>query len=409
MSEHGEFITQSQQVRNAGVLHSWFPRWTWNTAANFQHIRREFLEEKHLDYALFRHRKKYKGPAMIVGAGPSFDQAAPLLTKWKAPIFVPESMAHTCAYYGRDPEFIGLYDAHPAAWDNFFEGYDFSKSTLLTHPAVSEKAIKLFPGPRIYYTMMHIPEPDYSVFHPNMEIKEMYEIVKQQQFSSDFFEAVVPILYPYIATTILNAGCVVNNLIQCAHFMGYDPLVLCGVDFGYADGYERCTGWHMTDGKWIEKPKTKIENIGREMKVSENGIATSEEQIEYKIAMMAVYKTDKPNLIDCSNGIVTELPKYPVKEVIKKRARGYKKVYDGEKETIALEFLEKMDNLSKEHRANSKKGLELVETENKNDVPVEVVQLDESILPARTGVEVPMSPELIAEAENDASVAGGVK
>ena len=387
MSDHGEFITQSQQVRNAGVLSSWFPRWAWNTAANFQHIRREFLEEEHLDYALFRHHKKHKGPAMIVGAGPSFDKAAPLLKKWKGAIFAPESMAHTCAYYGRVPEFIGLYDAHPAVWDNHFEGYDFSESTLLTHPAVAEKAIELFPGPRIYYTMLHIPQPDYSVFHPNMQLKEMYTIVKRQQFGSDFFEDINPILFPYIGASILNSGCVVNNMIQCAHYMGYDPLVLSGVDFGYAGGWDRCTGWHMTDGEWVKKPNSRTEDNGRAIRVAENGVQTSEEQIEYKIAMMAVYGVDKPNLIDCSDGIVTELPKYPVEEVIKKRARGYKKLTDREKETISKTFLDKMDGLSAEHLEKERKGLALVQTEDKTET--EVINGG----PAETTLEVIKEPE----------------
>ena len=348
--DHGEFITQTQQSRNLGVLHSWFPRWAWNASANFAHIRREFLEEKHTEYALCNHGKKHKGPALIVGAGPSFNRAGPLLKDWNGVIFAPESMAHTIEHYGVHADYIGLYDAHPAAWKLFFEGLDFSKSTLLTHPSVSEEAIEKFPGPRIYYTMMHIPQPDYDVFHPNMSLQEMYTVVKEQQFGTDFFEVIIPTLYPYIATSILNAGCVVNNMIQVAHFMGYSPLVLSGVDFGYPGGMDRCEGWHFKDGEWTVKKTTKLVDIGRELKTSENGILTSEEQIEYKIAMMAVLSIDKPPIIDCSDGIVTELPKANIEDVIKKKARGFRVLDPNAVGRVATDFLMKQDELSKRHR-----------------------------------------------------------
>ena len=46
----------------------------------------------------------------------------------------------------------------------------------------------------------------------------------------------------------------------------------------------------------------------------------TEEQIEYKSALMAVYKWDRPQLFDCSDGIITELPKIDFEEVVKTKA-----------------------------------------------------------------------------------------
>ena len=55
----GEYITQTQEQRNYGVLRAWFPRWVWNTACNFEMIRDEFLRQKK-DQALAKYQNKFK-------------------------------------------------------------------------------------------------------------------------------------------------------------------------------------------------------------------------------------------------------------------------------------------------------------------------------------------------------------
>ena len=183
-------------------------------------------------------------------------------------------------------------------------------------------------------------------------------------FGVQWFEEIQPLAYgdfmrmpwqapPCIKICPGNSGCTSNNAIQLAHFLGYDPLFLIGVDFGYPEGKERCIRWVLVDGEW--------ENIGadsysdRSLHKADNGVLTTEEQIEYKSAMMAVYKWDKPQLFDCSEGIITELPKLNFEEVVKKNGRGFEEHYrTGEEiERISNEYADsrkKLQDKGIEHR-----------------------------------------------------------
>jgi len=229
---------------------------------------------------------------------------------------------------------------------------------MVTHPATDPTAIANWKQKKIYYCMMHVSNVDYSLLEPNMTLNEVVKVIKDQTFGSDFFEEINPILFPFIETLILNAGCTVNNAVQVAHFMGYDPLFLIGVDFGFPDDKQRCMRydykpaiqrkfwetvghlakvgeciyaadfWKRMQGKeWNQFDPPPFENIGRVLHTSDNGILTTEEQITYKWALFSVYKIDKPQLFDCSDGIITELPKLDFEEVVKNGGKGYEKRY----------------------------------------------------------------------------------
>lgn len=356
----GEYITQTQQERNEGVLRAWFPRWVWNTAANFHQIRKEFLEDgKRWALRDYQAKKKeQRGPAVILGAGPSFNEAAPLLKKWKGAVFSPESMASTCLYHGRTPDYIGVFDAGEM-YERFLEGYDWGKAILVTHPSVEEKLITDWKGEKIYYTMHHILSVDYDMLaskNGKMTMREMVDMIRGQTFGADFFDSILPIMYPYVATTILNAGCIANNLIQIANFMGYGPLFLVGVDFGYPNNEHRAEAWQIDrkTGDWFASPTVDIrEAIGRAIHISDNGVPTTEEQIEYKIALMSVYRIDKPQLYDCSNGIITELPKVDFKEAVEKHGRGFEKRDFQQIERVCIDYLSRRSEAGDERNVDS--------------------------------------------------------
>jgi len=360
MYRQGEKATQSQDVRNSGVLRSWFNRWVWASYANYDHIEKEMVRDKK-NYSLIKHHKKHTGePAIIIGAGISLEKLIPLLKDWKGVIFAPESMASTLKYYGHQPEYVCLFDGNLTAWDLFFAGYNWKGSTLVTHPSVDPKVIEKWKWNKIYYIMMHfaklhsIPETD------TKSVAEVEKEVKEQLLGFDFFENILPAVYKEIGASILNAGCVVNNAIEVANFMGYGPLFLCGVDFGFKDWIDRypqmkkvsliknkkrwwgsiqwvVNRWkkddlrivsHEEDGETVGIP------IGREIIMSDNGIPTTDEQSEYKLALMSVYKLDRPQLFDCSDGIITELPKADIKEVVEKNGKGFEDRFRTDEEIV---------------------------------------------------------------------------
>jgi len=383
MYRQGEKSKQSQDTRNSGVLKSWFNRWVWASYANFDKIEKEMVRnkaaykrkemvdkeieviktlnlpaaefKKAIDDAsmkrygpkslLYHHNTHAGEPALIVGAGISLEKLIPLLKDWKGVIFTSESMASTLKYYGHQPEYICVFDGGQTVWDKFFYGQNFKGSTLITHPSIDPKVIELWKGPKIYYLMMHFAKLFNKEKWEGKPLPEMENIIKGQLLGHDFFENIIPIIYSMIGASILNAGCVVNNAIEVANFMGFGPLFLCGVDFGFKNWVNRYPLVKRVKGQLI-KDETKIVeheedgetvgdiNINREIIMSDNGIPTTDEQSEYKLALMSVYKLDRPQLFDCSDGIITELPKLDIKEVVEKNGKGFEGKYRTDKEIV---------------------------------------------------------------------------
>jgi len=373
-SSRGEFLTQTQDDRNQGILAAWLPRWVWSTAANFDGIRKEFEAGK--KYGLTDHKDKHKGPAVIVGAGPSLTKQLPILKDCKIPFFVPESMAYVMSYNERKPEYIGAYDGGRALV--FLENETWKESTLLTHPAAVAPLLKWWKWKKLYYLMMHIPRVNISKIQPNWTMNELIGYVQNQSVGQEFFSMINPLLFPYITARILNAGCVVNNMIQIAHFMGYDPLFLIGCDFGYPGDVGRT--YHYTvprrfpleprwmwKKRWTEFHPGKVSEICRPLHISDNGIKTTEEQVEYKIALMSVYKLDRPQLIDCSEGTITELPKADFREVVKNDGRGFDKIYrtDSEIQRCADDYFSRIEKNADVRNVDRKS--ETVRTTDKSD------------------------------------------
>ncbi len=377
----GEYITQTQEQRNYGVLRAWFPRWVWNTACNFEMIRDEFLRQKK-DLALAKYQNKFKGtPAVIIGSGSSLDSTAPLLKDFQGAVFSSFSNAKICARHGHKPDYICAFDGN-VIHEQTLEAVNWKNTTLVTHPAVDPWLFEFWKWDKAYYCMMHIAAVDYSLLKPNMTLDQVVAIIKDQTFGKDFFEDINPIIFPWIRTAILNAGCVVNNAIQVAHFMGYDPLFLCGVDFGYPKKRHRAIGYQpvrwadpvralaeialkaghadwfewLQDKAWRKVIPGGLESIGRKLHKAENGVLTTEEQIEYKHAMMHVYMIDCPQLMDCSEGIITELPKVEFGKVVKD-GEGYWKKYirtDEEIKSIGQSVIDRQNKLSDERNADQK-------------------------------------------------------
>ena len=367
----GEALTQTRDERNAGILQRWMPRWVINTFLNHPRIYDEFQRRDMSVDSLPRARRGE--PAVIIGSGPSLDKTAPLLRNWHGKVFSTLSNAIVAARWGHKPDYICNFDAGA----NFFEirNYDWTGSMLVTHPAVDPKVLDAWDGRgwkwnKRYYLMMHLGQ--------------------------QWFDTVGPIVFggtPYypgeapvdIRIAFANAGCTVNNEIQLANWLGYSPLFLIGVDFGFPGNQMRCTGWRWHDHnrewmealeplritrekrwqeyrkaswrmpgeklhrlatakkveqEWREKPAhpqtaghwEKIEppamsDLRRPLHRANNGVLTTEVQIEYKIAMLTVYGLDKPQLIDCSDGIVTELPKADFEEVVRRNGRGFEKLF----------------------------------------------------------------------------------
>jgi len=336
----GEYLEQTQDTRNDGVLKAWLPYWVTNAFQNYRTIMDE-AAQRNVCVSMLQGKGKGK-PAVIIGSGPSLDLTAPLLGDWKGAVFSCGSNALIPTRWGHQPEYICVFDAGDSLYPKML-GMNWKGSTLLTHPSASPLIVKNWKWDKYYYLMMH-----YGI--------QWFEEVQPLAFG-DFarFENEAP---PRIKIMVGNAGCTVNNAIQLASFMGFNPLFLLGVDCGYPEGKERATRWEFIDGEWKDLGPDVYTD--RKLHISDNGILTTEEQIEYKGAMLDVWRIDSRarvnnkiyqikikcglkeeeiksglsnaeadeelskidlrescvQLIDCSKGIITELPKIEFKEVI---------------------------------------------------------------------------------------------
>lgn len=311
----GEYIEQTQETRNKGILKSWLPIWVINAFQNYETILEESASQ---DMSVSTIPKVKDKPAVIIGSGPSLDKTAPLLGDWEGAVFACGSNALIPTRWGHQPEYICVFDAGDSLYPKLF-GYNWEGSTLLCHPSISPKILQNWIWDKYYYL--------------------------QLDWAHQWFTEILPLAYsdymrfpnekpPNLKITVGNSGCTANNAIQLAKYLGYNPLFLIGLDFGYPDKKERCTRWFWEMAKWKKYDPEKYTD--REMHISDNGILTTEEQIEYKAALMAVYKYDRPQLFDCSEGIITELPKLNFKEVVEKNGRGFEKYYRGKKEIVRI-------------------------------------------------------------------------
>jgi hypothetical protein len=311
----GEYLEQTQEERNKGILKGWLPYWVRNAFENFGTI---VEESKSMNMCVSTIRAKDRGPAVILGSGPSLDEVAPLLGDWKGAIFCSGSNAMIPTRWGHQPEYICIFDGGDTMYPKLI-GYDWSGSMLLCNPSISPLILKNWKWDKRYYLMRH-------------QGVQWFDEILPLAFG-DFmrFTWQAP---PCIMIGVGNAGCTANNEIQLANYLGYGPLFLLGVDFGYPGEKERCTRWVKENGEWHDIGPEVYSD--RKLHKSDNGILTTEEQIEYKSALFAVYKWDKPQLFDCSNGIITELPKLNFKEVVEKNGKGFEGIYRSDEEIVRV-------------------------------------------------------------------------
>ncbi|MBE3088030.1 MAG: DUF115 domain-containing protein [Chloroflexi bacterium] len=339
----GEKLLQTEDVRNIGVLRSWFPKWVKNTVLNYPQVDREFAKRDlslltlaRIDYEKEKIERGWRGPAIICGSGVTLNDAAPLLKNWKGGLFATASQAKILKRWGRQPDYIGMFDCGDAVYGQI-RGTGWRGTILLANPSISPLVMKWWRWEKRYYVMMH--------------------------YGHDWFEDTLPVLFPYIRCSIMNAGSTGNNLVQAAHFMGYKPLFLVGMDLGFTptayrcDGFERPWSARRRVREWAKvgvHVETRFEGSlfdpwvrlsappppanrklfavpGRE------GFLTTEEQIEYKLALFSVQSIDKSQLINCSPmSLVDELPYVPLKEVIENGGKGYEHLYRGGDEIVRI-------------------------------------------------------------------------
>ena len=310
------------EKRFDGILNYWLPRWIKHSMENYQTIKGLIDAKVASDLLIMKdaYTGKHKAPALILGSGASLDSVLDFFgtngNMFPGIVFASASNAVNAIMKGVHPHFVGAYDGHENAVQEqlyMIRKILHSDTTLITHPFVSPKVFKEWGGNKRKMLL-------YSMGQPNVE----------------FFDKYFKYMYPFIHVRLLNFGCTVNNLIEIATFMGCSPIFLAGVDFGFSGDRYSCTRYEIEHKKvgiqkkgkrkhtvekveelphrYLTQDEKDFKKVGnKSMQMSVNGIWTTDEMVDYKVSLMALYRLDKAQLImlrgdSTYQSIITELP-----------------------------------------------------------------------------------------------------
>ena len=271
----------------------WYPIWINNAMENYPLIKGEFNKK---DRCLTSHPHPMGRPVLIIGRGPSAEKVGPLLKKWQHPIFATFSNATFPIAHGVEPTYICGFDSFLTM--ERLRNHRWIKSTLLTHPNVDPKMLKGWKYEKLYYR---------RVF-PGME----------------FFELAFPLMFPMIRIGIQFTGSVVNNAISIANFLGFSPIFLIGCDLSWTDHKATsCSNYQIAaDGSLFISDSQPF--TGNESQIFNiEGHYTDEKMLSFKEGLYHIWASDNASLIDCSDGILKELPQANIEDVIKNQGRGF--------------------------------------------------------------------------------------
>lgn len=344
------------------IRDAWTPLWVRNSCRSYQEVEKDF-KERNCDIQILPKAKKGES-AIILGSGPSLDKALPFLKHWKGAIFCSTSQLAILEYHDIHPSYLFLIDADPAMIYLMEKSKFRDTVPLITHVQIPREALECWKN--VYYYRMYDPSDDYTAKYLAMQ----YGLVNVEKGWR-------------ISSYVMNTGNVVNNMIAIGQVLGYSPLFLCGYDLGYPNGQYRFTNYEKINKDSIErlkkeiivagmninnthkqqpnmKPKEftevlghyldrykllsetlgkyedvfkdeevwlKIEDPGippnRPTLMSGNGITTDQLCIFYKYSTILMWGVGAAPIIDCSEGILREIPHVDIRDVIAEQGKGF--------------------------------------------------------------------------------------
>jgi len=241
---------------------------------------------------------KEKKPALIIGSGPSLDDAMPYIKDWKGGTFCSSSQASTLIHFGCDPTYLVAYDINTTPeefkWVDTWKGRD---TVLITHPGMFPATIDNWHGRRMYF--------------------------KSMDTSNFFFTNVLPVAYgDVIPSHMFLFSCSVSAQMSLAHALGYGPLFFVGCDF-LADRFHK---WRYDHEKkeWVCDYSGYQNATTHKAVTSKLGKVSDPLQIFYKRSTLCVWRIDHSQCIQTSQkGIIEEMPYVPIEEVMKNQGLGF--------------------------------------------------------------------------------------
>lgn len=279
-------------------------------------------------------RKVDPGTAVIIiGSGPSLDDAIPLLGDWKGGVICTTSHARTLLYHGIEPSHIFALD--PFCTYEEIAGVDWSKTRtkLIAHPGVWPSLLAEWPNDILLYRQFNgQPDSYYSTWQNRAYTRRE---------CSD--ETIRTAMFKYVIRTELTLfACSPPAQLFAAQRLGYGNAFLCGVDFGYHSGKERFTEWKpKASGDWEaivqpSEPAIERDRAAGNLVKANNGAFTSKAHLFYKKNMISALRLTEQNVWTTDKyGTLQEVPYVKLSEVVRKQGKGFR---PARRDRLAHEF-----------------------------------------------------------------------
>ena len=231
------------------------------------------------------------GPALIVGSGPTLDDAHDLIRGWKGQIFCSTSQGVTMLALGKRDFHMIAVDVKTESDELMpLDEWQGKGVKLITHPGMDPEIIQAWRWEKRYFRI----------------------IVHQMALYTE----VQPIAYPMITTTMYVYGCAVASQITTAAMMGYNPLFLVGCDFGYPRGQSRFRQYNKVNGEWVLGDAAPMKYMIHPKVVYRNGCAGDHFQAYYKQTAFNVWRLSLSDIFVVGNeGGIYEAPKVTREEL----------------------------------------------------------------------------------------------
>ncbi|MDD5547145.1 MAG: DUF115 domain-containing protein [Candidatus Omnitrophica bacterium] len=231
------------------------------------------------------------GPALIIGSGPTLDKCHDLIRGWKGGLFCSSSQAITMAALGKDNFNIAIVDVKTESDELLpLEEWEGRNCRIITHPGVDPEILQVWRGAKLYFRITVHNYP--------------------------FYTEIQPLAYPMIPTTLYVYGCAVSCQITMAALMGYNPLFLCGCDFGFPGEQDRFRSYSKVDGKWLLSEPTKMKYVRHAKVTYRNGCPSDTFQSYYKQTFFNVWRLSLADVFRVGDeGGLYEVPSVTKEEV----------------------------------------------------------------------------------------------
>jgi len=267
------------------------PTLVWNSVVNHHRIAEWGMSGKSICATTIPHAdRSVPNPAVVIGSGPSLDEAAPLLERFPGTVFACPSQSKILDRWGRLPDYVVAVDTHPIVSEQL-KGPLWSDTCLITHQAIDPSVLEMWKW-RLRFVRMKIGDDD-----------------RDQET-----------MYPWLKMPFSGHGSTPNSAVQLAHWLGYSPIFLVGMDLGFPDGKERAQQWEQCGSRRYRPVAIERTNNRRAIEtgqglIEECRIMTTAEMLYYKLSLLAIWGSVHARLISCSRGTLTELPWHEFAEV----------------------------------------------------------------------------------------------